>query len=322
MNNIETSLKDWIPFRLKKQETGNNCQWLYLGNKLFTEPFFDETVSRCRSLPENSQPYKIVSGPEMIPEWAGQLTALSPAAIIFHVSRCGSTLLSQLLAQNKNNIALSEVPFFDELLLWGYRNNKMNEALPLLKDAISFYGKIRNNEKQLYIKADSWHIHFYAAYRQLYPDIPFILLYRRPDEVIRSHQKLRGMHAVQGVIDPSLFGFDDAVFQLLPDEYTARVLETYYTTFTRILKNDTQAFAFDYKEGVLGILRQIMDICGIRLTEGQLALMKERSLKHSKHPEQGFHEPPLPVTIPAFQTKAFELYNELDKLRNDKLMHR
>ena len=316
MSIIGAPLKDWIPYRLKETGDAANCEWLYLGNYAFDEPFFDETISHCRQLKENSQMRRVISDVSMLSEWASELFAITPTAFIFHVSRCGSTLLSQLLAQNPANIVLSEVPFFDELLQKGFRNNSMEKILPLLKDAITFYGKKRNEKQEhLFIKADSWHIHFYTELRQLFPQTPFLLLSRRPDEVVRSHQKLRGMQAVQGVIEPALFGFDETIFHIPLDEYTANVLETYYNAFAEILQKDKLAFAFDYKDGMMNIIQKMMAACNITVAEEQLESMKERSSCHSKFPEQAFSEKAITGVPPEYLEKAFHSYNELEKLR-------
>src|SRR6185436_3979913 len=148
---------------------------------------------------------------------------VAPTAFIFHISRCGSTLISQLLSLQSSNIVLSEVPFFDELLMWGYKNNCMPAALPHLRSAFEIIAAKRNeNDSKLFIKTDCWHIHFYKQLRELYPQTAFILLYRRPDEVIRSHQKNKGRHVIPGLIEPGIFGFDkNAIGNFGLDEYMA-----------------------------------------------------------------------------------------------------
>lgn len=316
MSHPANSIKNWIPFRLKKESHDLLCQWLYLGTNHFTHPFFDETISQCLSLPENSSRYKIFSDPDLMNNWAGGLHTVKPTAIIFHVSRCGSTLLSQLLAQNPENIALSEVPFFDDLLRLGFRNRKMNTVLPLLKAAVSLYGVKRNEEqKRLFIKTDSWHIFFYKEWRALYPDIPFFFLYRQPDEVLRSHQQQRGMHAVQGVIEPALFGFDETVFQIMPDEYLGKVLEAYYLSFADILKKDKLAFAYNYKDGMLHIFQQMMDSCAIHISEQQKVILQKRCAMHGKYPGNVFNETAVTEPTPACLQHAVNAYNKLEEAR-------
>ncbi len=318
---VASVLKDWIPYRLKETDGTMHCEWLYLGDTLFTRPFFDETIAQCRSLSENSKLRRSASSTSMLHEWATAADTIAPTAIIFHVSRCGSTLLSQLLATNTADIVLSEVPFFDELLRMGYRNGNTETVLPLLDDAIKLYGKKRRpDQEHLFIKADSWHIHFYDELRNMYPGTPVLLLYRRPDEVIRSQQKQRGMHAIPGMIEPGLFGFpEEAAFSTDLDAYMAGVLETYYAAFTAILKKDPLAFAFDYKEGMMNIVQQMLEKCGIALSAAQSAAMLDRSSRHSKYPGQAFSEEAVNKTPPAYMERAFQLYNELDEYR---LTHR
>lgn len=316
MNETASALKDWIPFRLRQEKGEAFCEWIYTADKIFDEPFFEETISKCRQLKENSQQRKILSDLPMLTEWASPGLSIQPTAIIFHVSRCGSTLLSQLLALDPANIALSEVPFFDELLRYGFRNNSLEEMLPVVKAAVSFHGvPKKEKQKRLFIKTDSWHIHFYDQWRQLYPDVPAILLYRRPDEVIRSHRKHRGMQAVQGVIEPSLFGFGPEIFNLPLNEYMAGVLETFFAGFEKILRTDKKVLAVNYNEGMLGIMNKIASFTGISYNEEVMQQMKERLKYHAKFPGQVFEEAPPDTAMPAYQQKAFELYAEVESLR-------
>jgi hypothetical protein len=314
---ISTALKNWLPIKLVQENNETCCRWLYLGNQNFDDPFFDETISKCRLLPENANLKKCVSSLDILPHWSAHINHITPAAIIFHVSRCGSTLLSQLLALNPANIALSEVPFFDDILRMGFRNNSMDHSTPMLKAAVTFYGAKRKEQQQnLFIKADSWHIHFYRELRQLYPQIPFILLYRKPDEVIRSHQRKRGMQAVPGLIEPGIFGFDKETISYADlNGYMTRVLETYYNAFIQILETDNEAFAFDYKEGMATVVQKMMGICGINISAGEIKLMEERGTRHAKFPEQQFAEDAINENPPAYLQQAFEYYYELEKLR-------
>src|SRR6202000_668743 len=82
----------------------------------------------------------------------------------------------------------------------------------LFTAALRFYGQDRNitgresdSKTHLIIKADSWHRFFYDQLRRLYPDVPFVMIYRKPNEVFRSHRKQPGLHSVPGLIEPQLF---------------------------------------------------------------------------------------------------------------------
>ena len=313
-DSISSALKDWIPIKLFEDSGNEYCRWVYLGDETFTDPFFDETILRCMKLPGNSSRYRAVSSIEVMKGWSKQIESISPTAFIFHVSRCGSTLISQLLALNPANIVLSEAPFIDDLLRNGFKKNKSSSSY--IKAALNFYGAKRNeSNKNLFIKADSWHIHFYKQLRELYPQVPFILLYRKPDEVIRSQQKKRGMHAVRGVIDPAIFNFDNnEIADLSLDEYMAKVLEGYFTAFIDILQKDKLAVPVNYNEGAITIINKIAAATGITLQEDEMEAMKQRSGFHGKHPGEVFKEQAVDTLAPGYMNKVFELYNAVERL--------
>lgn len=311
------SLNNWIPFRLAEENGQAVCRWLYTADIAFTDPFFNDTIVRCKSHAYNSRHFRSSSSPDILSEWAEQANSIAPTAMIFHISRCGSTLISQLLGLQPANIVLSEVPFIDELLRKGFSENKMNETLPLVKAAMALYGTRRTDaQQQLFIKTDSWHIHFYKQLRELYPQVPFILLYRRPDEVIRSQQKIRGMQAVQGVLDPAIFGFDkNEIMPLGLDEYMAKVIESYLSAFIEILKKDKLALPVNYKEGAVTIINKIAAATGLSIHENEKIAMRERLTFHAKYPEERFEEAQLEEKIPAYLNRSFSLYEELEKIR-------
>jgi hypothetical protein len=319
-NDALSALENWIPIKLLDKPNNDLCRWLYVGNKNFTEPFFDETISVCRCLPENGHLKRSISSIDILPEWAKGIDAVKPTAFIFHVSRCGSTLLAQLLGMQPQNIVLSEVPFFDDLLRYGFKNNMMGSILPTLNAAIAFYGAKRNEAyKNLFIKTDSWHVHFYDELRMLYPTIPIFLLYRKPDEVVRSQQKNRGMQAIPNLLEAEIFGFDKEIISHKPfDEYMAMVLQTYFEKFVSIIEKDKNAFAVNYNEGGIAIVEKIASITGIEFAISEIAAMQDRASFHGKFPEQIFNELKVEQPIPAYLEKTIALYHQMEMIRNRK----
>jgi hypothetical protein len=103
-------------------------------------------------------------------------------------------------------------------------------------------------------------------------------LYRRPDEVIRSHQKNKGRHVVPGLIEPGFFGFDkNEIIHCGLDEYMAKVIESYLRAFVDIVQTDKRTLAVNYNEGAIPIINKIADFTGITISEKEMELMKERS---------------------------------------------
>jgi hypothetical protein len=245
-----------------------------------------------------------------LPQWSKGIVQVPPSVFIFHVSRCGSTLASQLLAQDRTNIVLSEVPFFDSILRAG-------NSIPVdvLKDAIAFYSPVKNYRKRLFIKTDSWHIFFYKQLRELYPHTPFILLYRRPDEVVRSQQKRRGMHAIPGLIEPALFGFENDVTQINQDVYLGEVLDKYFQAFLQVIEKDPLATLINYNEGPVAMVETIARITDTRISDDEMEKIKSRAMFHAKYPEQVFSEEAIKDPVPDYCRVAFDKYEALEKIR-------
>ena len=320
MNSLPAEdIKNWIPWRLVNHSSNPMCQWLYAGDKSFTEPFFGDTISVCRNLYSSNKGYKVVSDLQVLSEWTNNMEAVAPAAIIFHVSRCGSTLLSQLLGMDDANIVLSEVPFFDELLRIPFKKQPAEniDVNACLIAAIKCYGQKRTGkEDRLFIKTDSWHLHFYPRLRTLFPLVPFILMYRNPFEVILSQQRQRGMQSVPGIIEPEVFDFtNEQTNQTNLDQYMTNVLTGYFNKMIEITMADPLVLPVNYKEGINSIMEKIAAFVGLNFTKETEKLFEERSRYHAKHPKQLFEAEKADPVTPAYLKPVLQLYEQLDQLR-------
>lgn len=309
-------LKNWIPFRLDFHEKELFCRWLYVGDKKYTEPFFHETTGQCQRFEENRKPFHAVSTLDGIIDFSENITSLAPTAFIFHVSRCGSTLLAQLLSLDEQNIILAEPPIFDEVLREiafqkpEISEEKINESL---KAVVEFLGQKRTGKEQsFFIKLDSWHIFYYEKLRKLYPETPFIYSFRRPDEVIRSQVKERGMHAAPGVIQPALFGFTlEEILKVKRPVYIAKVLEKYFEKYIEIIEKDKNTLFINYAEGILTSLDKIEFFLKLKIEPSIKQKMVGRTQFHSKSPNTVFEEKPLEDELPEYQKNVFGMYEKL-----------
>jgi len=315
-----TELIGWLPYQLKNVNNEYICRWLHCGDKEFIEPFFDETIGKCKQFSCNSSRFLPVSNLSILPEWGLTLNTIQPTAFIFHISRCGSTLVSQMLGLNDSHIVLSEVPFFDQILKMIDSNELAFNPDPalLLKTAIQFYGQNRNGRKnQLFIKMDSWHIYFMPLLRKLYPKTPFVLLYRKPDEVIRSQQQKRGIHAVPGLIADHILGINHAInaaFDL--DMHMALVLESYFKSFIDISQQDKNILLVNYNQGIELIMAEIYNFTGLKISDEESKAIKERKRFDAKAPDQKFIKDLSGNSVPDYQKNVFKLYECLDKQRH------
>ncbi|MDF2381294.1 hypothetical protein JMG10_07445 [Nostoc ellipsosporum NOK] len=308
------ALLDWIPYRLLQEEGQAMCRWLYVGEKQFTEPFFDSTIGMCQMAEQNSKLKRTLSDPETLKQWKQYADPVAPGALIFHVSRCGSTLVSQLLAASEENIVLSEVPFFDEVLMGRAGVDMPLPDVELLSAAIAFHTHKRHAAQQrFFIKVDSWHMFYYNEYRSLFPSLPLILLYREPAAVIRSQLKQAGMHAVPGLAPSRLFDFKTRA--LTREAYMGAVLEKYYQQFLSIAQRDTHAVLVNYVDGAMSMIETINEAAGITPTEEQRAAWRERSQYHAKFPDKSFNGDDEIKVDPANFSAAIEAYEALEAWR-------
>ncbi|MDN3583368.1 sulfotransferase [Mucilaginibacter flavus] len=312
------SLKNWIPYKLISKGEQMQCCWLNTFGQPFSKPFFDETILQLKGLSSRHPAVASVSDLSMVEEWAEGLNSIEPTAFIFHISRCGSTLISQLLAASGKHIVLPEVPFFDQLLRLPHQHaNFTSKAVSeLLRIAVRYYGQKKNEcEQHLFIKTDSWHMFFYKQLRELYPNTPFILMYRNPNEVFSSLKKIPGLQSVPGLIEPEVIGFDAT--EQLPhslDIYISKVLEKYLQQYLNIIATDDKFLLLNYSEGPIPMIKKIASFVNITLSEQDVTTMTERSYYHSKKPEVVFSEINV-ATVPSCLDEAMKLYNKLEAQR-------
>lgn len=283
MENSQHLLQNWIPFKLLEKDNEIYVEWIYLSDFKFAEPFFDETIAKCKSHLYNSKPFKVLSTIENVIEWSQKLVSVELKSLVFHVSRCGSTMLSQCLAASNENIMISEAPIIDQILRSEFFG--LEKKTILLKAVLGFFGQKRfSEEKNLIIKLDAWNI-FEANYlRSIFSDVPFALLYRNPGEVLRSHQKLKGMHMVPNLIPPAVFGITPKeIEQLNFQQYGALVLEKYFQGFLDFQKADKNVIILNYNEGMKNVVEQFVSFIKINSSDVELNKMLERLKSHSKN---------------------------------------
>ncbi|PYC20269.1 sulfotransferase family protein [Pseudomonas mosselii] len=221
-----TDFHGWLPIRLWQGEPGWRVDWCWFGERRLTRPFFRDDVDLALRLPFN-QAMRRDTDVQALLDWHACSPGLAPAALVFHASRCGSTLVAQLLASQARNIVLSEPPPLDNLL----RAARQDPAaatwqVEALRALCSAYGqRRRGDERQLLIKLDAWNVFDAPLLTALYPDVPRVFLYRDPLEIVVSQLRQAGMHRVPGLLGAS--GLDSA----LPDtqamgavEYTCRMI--------------------------------------------------------------------------------------------------
>lgn len=102
---------------------------------------------------------------------------IAPSAFIFHVSRCGSTLLTQMLASLEQCIVLSEPPVIDVFFRnYCQRTKHQEDRIKIFRQLIAALCQKRFQlESHLIIKHDSWHISRINFIKAAFPDVPLLV---------------------------------------------------------------------------------------------------------------------------------------------------
>lgn len=308
MKNNNHPLLNWIPYKLIENDQEVYFEWIYLSDNEYAEPFFDETIAICKSHSYNSSGFKIVSTVENLIDWSVQLESVELRSLVFHVSRCGSTMLSQSLATTSENIMISEAPVIDQILRSELFTEDQKSAL--LKSTLQILGQKRFPEqKHLIIKLDAWHI-FKASYlRSLFPEIPFALLYRNPTEVLKSHQKMAGMHMIPNLLPAAVFGIStEEINQISFWQYGALVLEKYFQGFIDFYESDKNVVILNYNDGMNQVIERFLSFIAADYSGNEQNKMYDRLKSHSKDKNAVF-------TGDVYKNEALEIdFTKVNKL--------
>ena len=227
MTNIAEKLEGWMPVRVEWRQCNPLIDWCYMGTRRFTEPFFDDTIeSRFRY--SFNLLIRPLTGIDVLEQCYELRPGLAPTGFIFHESRCGSTLVSQMLAALPQTVVISEASPLDWMIRARMRRPDISDAerIAWIRWMVSALGQRRTAEAEYYfIKLDSWHTFELDILTRAFPDTPWIFLYRNPLEVMVSHNRQRGGGTIPGIIGHRLPGltFEESL-QISAEEYVARVL--------------------------------------------------------------------------------------------------
>jgi len=281
--------RGWLPVRARWQDRELMVDWGYFGPRRLLEPFFDESVLRCLAKPFNrlfrySTPIDALAG------WLRQHPGLPPSGFIFHMSRCGSTLVSQMLAAIPRNIVVSEAGPIDAVVQARYSRPDLSDEqhAAWLRWMIGALGQARSREERhLFVKLDSWHALALPLFRGAFPTVPWIFLYRDPLEILVSQLKRRGMHMVPGVIGHDVFGFETSQSIQEPESYCAQVLARIGDGALRDY-TPGRALLVNYNELPAALWTDVLPHFGVSCSADDRAAMTKAARYDAKSPDLRF----------------------------------
>lgn len=278
-----------IPVGLEKRGQDILIVSLRLPRKYYRDPFFvdslassfdivrseiklpgeDELLARPVHYDPKDDRVVFTSLGEFISKYSNKETG-SKLGFIFHMSRCGSTLMTQMLATNNRFFVLSEPPIINAVLDPALIISA-KEREDLVKSAINALVNCSPHVCEwTFIKFRSWNTFFIDPILKKFPNTHWMFIHRNGLEVLPSvtekppgwlrSRKLYSEHfsKVLGVDQP-------LIHKMSQDEYVARILGKfcYIANYLRTEKS----LSVDYKNLTKDFFSNIKELWGIDLTE-------------------------------------------------------
>ena len=109
---------------------------------------------------------------------AGTGRRCRPAGFIFHMSRCGSTLVAQMLAALPENRVLSEPTAINAVIRAALLDARIPRAtlVDWLRTVVGLLGCPLEGESRYFVKLDCWHVLALPLIVEAFPETPWIFL--------------------------------------------------------------------------------------------------------------------------------------------------
>jgi hypothetical protein len=283
-------LRGWTPIKIQFRPEGPTVAWFNFQNTGLGQPRFFKEMVEDQVINHRGNRQIILTPIKTLTALQSYAPGLTPTGFIFHVSRCGSTLLANILSALPQNLVLVEPHLINKILL------SSSQGVPeppiignWLTAVISALGQpLQKVEQNYFIKFSSWNILHLPYIRKFYPEVPYIIVYRDPVEVMVSHLKnpggwMRAKRNHWSVARRVQIPASD-IEAISSEEYCARVLSNFYRAAIR--HTNKRTMVVNYNQISEWLLRQLLAFCGMKATDDEVATMMSRSKFYAKDPQQ------------------------------------
>ncbi len=282
LGSLAAGLRGWTPVWARSGAGEPVVEWALLDGP-FHDPFFEQTADRAMQHPFN-QVFARRTPLAAVDAVHAAEPGLAPSGFVFHMSRCGSTLVAQMLAALPATIVLSEAQPLDALLRLRRRMAGANDELLAgrLRAMLSVLGRARGGERRLFVKFHAWHVLELPFIARTFPGVPWAFVFREPRAVLRSQVRSTGAELVAGNLDPAYFRLDGAAAHALPPaEYGARVLAAFCMAALASAELGRAAF-FDYADLPDAVPARLLEHFGVPPGERDAERMRAATVRDTK----------------------------------------
>jgi hypothetical protein len=184
-------LKGWLPVDADVVDGRPGLWWMDMSGVSLTEPFFQQTVERAKA--ENNNRGERFTEFDVLLQLEKVLDSVPPTGFIFHSSRCGSTLVANACRSITDSIVLSEANAIDKLVarfITDAPEGSVKESIysVLLRGVVHALSQRRTgSEQHLFVKFACCSFAQIERVKRIWPEVPWIFLYRDPVETIVSN---------------------------------------------------------------------------------------------------------------------------------------
>jgi hypothetical protein len=282
------NLQGWIPVRIVWRASAPRVEWMLLGKERLLDPFFHETLQRQMMKPFH-QLFRRETGLEEMEAWTQTEPGAPLKGIVYHMSRCGSTLIGQQLGAIDRNIVASEPAPIDDVLQLPQKHPGLDRAehIRWLRAMAGALGQRRNGESALYLKTDCWHIHHLDLMREAFPNTPWIFLYRDPVEVMVSQARIPASWTIPALVHPQRLRMEMSDWDPRElDVYRARAMAKICAAGLRAVQHAEGGLLVNYNELPDAMYHRLLTHFDLRNED--LATMQKAALQDAKSPGERF----------------------------------
>jgi hypothetical protein len=279
-------LKGWLPVDADVVDGRPGLRWLDMSGVSLTEPFFQQTVERAKA---DGSRGELFSEFDVLPQVEKLLDSVAPTGFIFHSSRCGSTLVANACRAVSNSIVLSEANPIDKLIarfITDAANDDVKESLysVFLRGVVHALGQRRTGDEQyLFIKFACCSVSQLERIRRIWPNVPWLFLYRDPVETMVSNlnevppwlvdKDRRVLAAITGVSAT-------AAGEMSLEELCARTIGSFYSTAHRLA--NANALLLNYTQLCVSEIGGVLEFFNVHPSIAEMDEIAQRSGFYSK----------------------------------------
>ncbi len=280
-------LKGWLPVDAVVVDGRPGLWWMDMSDVSLTEPFFQQTVERAQA--ENIERGEQFTEFDVLLQLEKTLDSVPPTGFIFHSSRCGSTLVANACRAITNSIVLSEANAIDKLVarfITDAPEGTVKESLysVFLRGVVHALGQRRTeSEQHLFVKFACCSFAQTARITRIWPNVPWVFLYRDPVETIVSNMSNLPPWLLDNdrrVLASITGASSEEIAEMPLEELCARTIGSLFTTAHRVA--GPNGMLVNYNQLSLPVIFSVLRFFKINPSADELSAIERGSRVYSK----------------------------------------